>query len=144
MRLLPVVLVYGSLIPSISAIPAASSIAPLLQPQAQPAQLLTYSDPRRPWTRLRDWVIESVWGTGRCPPHKHTGPPRNVRERYENDVVLRFHLRHPEEAEALAEASQALVLDIWDTTSAYVDIRLADDMVCEDKPNHPGNSVGAR
>ncbi|KAJ5730595.1 uncharacterized protein N7483_005103 [Penicillium malachiteum] len=129
MRLLPVLLLYGSLIPSISAIPAASSIAPDLQPQPQPGRLLTHSDPRRPWTRLRDWVIESVWGTGRCSSHKNTGPPRNVRERYENDVVLRFHLRHPEEAEALAEASQALVLDIWDITAQYVDIRLADDMV---------------
>ncbi|KAJ5287123.1 hypothetical protein N7478_002809 [Penicillium angulare] len=131
MRLLSALVVYGALIPSISAVPAGSSIVPSQEPQPQPAQLLTHSSiTRRPWTRLRDWVIESVWGNGHCSSsHRHPGPPLNVRERYENDVVLRFHLRHPEEATALAEASQALVLDIWDTTAEFVDIRLADDMI---------------
>ncbi|KAJ5628722.1 hypothetical protein N7490_010950 [Penicillium lividum] len=124
MRLLPLLL-YGTLIPTISAIPAGSSIVP--PPQPQPA--LTHASEPRPWTRLRDWVINSVWGTGRCSSHKHIGPPLNVRERYETDVVLRFHLRHPEEAEALASASQALILDVWAITAEYVDIRLTDDMV---------------
>ncbi|KAJ5805753.1 uncharacterized protein N7503_003355 [Penicillium pulvis] len=126
MRLFPVLLLYGALTPSVSAIPAASSIVP--PPQPQPA-LLTHASEPRPWTRFRDWVIESVWRTGRCSSHKHTGPPLNVRERYETDVVLRFHLRHPEEAKALASASQALVLDVWAITAEYVDIRLTDDMI---------------
>ncbi|KAJ5933666.1 hypothetical protein N7454_005995 [Penicillium verhagenii] len=127
MRLLSALFLYGALIPSIAAIPAGSSIVP--PPQPQPAQLLTHVSEPRPWTRLRDWVIDSVWGTGRCSSHKHIGPPLNVRERYETDVVLRFHLRHPEEAEALASASQALVLDVWAITATYVDIRLTDDMI---------------
>lgn len=126
MRLFPVLLLYGALIPSVSAVPAGSSIVP--PPQPKPA-LLTHASEPRPWTRFRDWVIESVWRTGRCSSHKHTGPPLNVRERYETDVVLRFHLRHPEEAKALASASQALILDVWAITAEYVDIRLTEDMV---------------
>ena len=128
MHILPALLVCSALINPISAVPAGSSIVPPLEPQ--PVQLLSHSrsDQRRPWTRFRDWVIESVWGIGHC-PHKHAGPPLNVRERYESDVVLRFQLRHPDDAEALAAASQVLVLDIWAITAEYVDIRLADDMV---------------
>jgi extracellular matrix protein 14 len=53
-----------------------------------------------------------------------------VRDRYGSDVVLRFHLRHPDDAEALASASRVLVLDVWAITAQYVDIRLAEDTVC--------------
>jgi extracellular matrix protein 14 len=53
-----------------------------------------------------------------------------VRDRYSSDVVLRFHLRHPDDAEALASASRVLVLDVWAITAQYVDIRLAEEMVC--------------
>lgn len=126
MRVLSVLLL-SALAPSISAVPAGSSITspPPLQPIRAHA-----SDPRRPWTRMRDWVIESVWGIRSSPScHKNGGPPSNVRDRYESDVVLRFQLRDSAEAEALAAASQALVLDIWAITSEYVDIRLAREMV---------------
>lgn len=128
MRLLPACLLLAG-IPSIVAVPAGSSIAP--PPPLLPVPLLSHlSDPRRPWTRLRDWVIESVWGiqhSHSCP--KQALPPSNVRDRYESDVVLRFHLRQPEEADALAAASRVLVLDVWAITAEYVDIRLADSMV---------------
>lgn len=133
MRFLPAfLLVFLTFFSSFSlAVPAGSSITPPLP--LQPLQLGNphLSDSRRPWTKLRDWVIESVWGIGHshC-PHRHVGPPANVRDRYENDVVLRFHLRHPDEAEALASASRVLVLDVWAITSDFVDIRLAGDMVC--------------
>ncbi|KAJ5103102.1 hypothetical protein N7532_003631 [Penicillium argentinense] len=128
MRLLPALLVLSS-VPFAVAVPAGSSIAP--PPPLQPVQFLSQpSVPRRPWTRLRDWVIESVWGiqhSHSCP--KHVNPPSNVRDRYESDVVLRFQVRQPEEAEALAAASRVLVLDVWAITAEYVDIRLADSMV---------------
>lgn len=131
MRFYPALLVFLTFFSSSLAVPAGSSITP--PPPLEPVQLLNRhpSDPRRPWTRLRDWVIESVWGIShsQC-HHRHVGPPSNVRDRYESDVVLRFHLRHPDEAEALASASRVLVLDVWAITSEFVDIRLAEDMVC--------------
>ncbi|KAJ5151190.1 metallocarboxypeptidase ecm14 [Penicillium canariense] len=131
MRVLPSLLLLSTLCPAISAVPAGSSITP---PLRQPVHHLTHSsDPRRPWTRLRDWVIESVWGLPRS-GSKHVGIPSNVRDRYGSDIVLRFHLRHPDDAEVLASASRVLVLDIWAITAQYVDIRLADDMVHSSPP----------
>ncbi|KAJ5122707.1 hypothetical protein N7448_003840 [Penicillium atrosanguineum] len=128
MRFLPVLLVFLTFLSCSFAVPAGSSITP--SPPLQPASRRAQSPDPRPWTRLRDWVIESVWGTGhsQC-HHKYAGPPSTVRDRYETDVVLRFHLRHPDEAAALASASQMLVLDIWAITSEFVDIRLAEDMI---------------
>ncbi|KAJ5591535.1 uncharacterized protein N7459_001904 [Penicillium hispanicum] len=116
-------------VPFIAAVPAGSSITP--PPPLHPVSYLSQcSDRRRPWTRLRDWAIESVWGISLShTATKHGTPPAKVRDRYESDVVLRFHLRHPDEAEALASASRVLVLDVWAITSEYVDMRLAEDMV---------------
>jgi extracellular matrix protein 14 len=79
---------------------------------------------------VRDWVIGSIWGID--PKHcssKDSSPPSNIYARYGSDVVLRFHLRQPNEAAALSSASQVLFLDIWAITSDFVDIRLAEDMV---------------
>lgn len=125
MRLFSPILVASTLIPLISAVPAGSSITP--PPPLQPSHF-THSNPR-PWGRLRDWVIGSIWDIDhkRC-SSKHS-PPSNIHDRYGSDVVLRFHLRQADEAEALAAASQVLFLDIWAITSKFVDIRLADDMV---------------
>lgn len=132
MRLLPACLLLTA-IPSVIAIPAGSSIAS--EPRLQHTRRFPSHppDPRRPWTRLRDWVIESVWGiqpSHSCPKHAQSLPPSNVRDRYESDIVLRFQIRQPEEADALAAASRVLVLDVWAITADYVDIRLADSMVC--------------
>ncbi|KAJ5084130.1 hypothetical protein NUU61_008709 [Penicillium alfredii] len=127
MRVLPVLLAVSAFLSPTFAIPAGSSITP--PPPLQPIQLLTQpSDPRRPWTRLRDWIIESVWDVTHSSP-KQISPPSNVYDRYGNDVVLRFHLDHPDEAQALSSASQVLLLDVWAVTSNYVDIRLADAMI---------------
>ncbi|KAJ5234703.1 uncharacterized protein N7469_003871 [Penicillium citrinum] len=128
MRLLPAYILFAGL-SSVLAIPAGSSITP--QPPLQPAHLLPHPpDPRRPWTRLRDWVIESLWGIN----HSNSDPrlpfpPPNVRDRYESDVVLRFHLHNAEEAGALAAASRVLLLDVWAITADHMDIRLADSMI---------------
>lgn len=131
MRFYPALLVFLTFFSWSLAIPAGSSITP--PPPLEPVHLVNRhpSEPRRPWTRLRDWVIESIWGIrhSQC-HHGNVGPPQNVRDRYESDVVLRFHLRHPDEAEALASASRALVLDVWAITSEFVDVRLAEEMVC--------------
>ncbi|CAG8193476.1 unnamed protein product [Penicillium olsonii] len=118
MRFLPI-LVAATVFPLISAVPAGSSTPLQLDPQ---------SDPRRPWTKLRDWVIGSIWNLDHtC--SKYSAPPANIHARYGSDVVLRFLLRRPDEAEALAAASQVLFLDTWAITSEFVDIRLAEDMI---------------
>ena len=132
MRLLPAYLLLAGL-PSVLAIPAGSSITP--SSPLQPAHLLPHppSDPRRPWTRLRDWVIESIWGINHSNSDpKLSFPPSNVRDRYESDVVLRFYLHHAEEADALAAACRVLLLDVWAITADHMDIRLADSMVSDE------------
>ncbi|KAI9768137.1 MAG: putative metallocarboxypeptidase ecm14 [Candelina submexicana] len=57
------------------------------------------------------------------------GPPPALLARYGGDVVLRFNISTAEEAEALAEATITLFLDVWESTAEWADIRLAKDMV---------------
>ena len=125
----PAVLILSVLLPIVTAVPAGSSIKP--PPPSEPVSYLSkFSDRRRPWIRLRDWAIEAIWGINHSNSlPKHGSIPTNMRDRYGSDVVLRFHLRHSDEAEAIASASRVLVLDVWAITSKYVDIRLAKDMV---------------
>lgn len=44
-------------------------------------------------------------------------------------MVLRFNITNEHEAAALAEASNALYLDVWEFSENWVDIRLAKDVV---------------
>lgn len=48
---------------------------------------------------------------------------------YDNQVVLRFSVTTLEESQSLTEAADILFLDVWNTGSDGVDIRLATDVV---------------
>lgn len=120
----------------VPAVPAGSSITP--PPPVEPVQFLAPTqDSRRPWVRLRDSIIEKIWGisskkTDRYCPVKdglRRPPPAKALTRYGSDVVLRFELREPDEVKALADAVNVLFLDVWDSTDTFVDIRLAKEVV---------------
>jgi extracellular matrix protein 14 len=87
---------------------------------------------------LRDSLIHRIWGV---PPRGHENQaqcrhqrskfsaPPNFRSRYSGDVVLRFKINSEEEAKALAEVSDILYLDVWESTDEWADIRLAKDVI---------------
>ncbi|EFQ99130.1 ECM14 [Nannizzia gypsea CBS 118893] len=91
------------------------------------------------WTRLRDSLVESVWG---LPQRKEGGEwrtrnqvttasraPATLQARYGEDVVLRFTIKTQEEVKALVEASNILFLDVWGSHDDWVDIRLSRDVI---------------
>lgn len=92
-----------------------------------------------PWTRLRDAIIQKIWGLSPSlgshsssyvrPEVSATSTPSTLRSRYGGDVVLRFKIKTAEEAKALSEAADTLYLDVWEFADDWVDIRMAKDVV---------------
>lgn len=139
-RLFPLLLALNPPNPVV-AIPSFGSQAYQQPHLAEPnAPGLQYQDqtPLRIWPKLRDTVIEAVWGR---PKHDRrpvderssdisSSAPPSLQARYGEDVVLRFTIKSPDDIEALREASNILFLDVWAFTDEWVDIRLAKDVVC--------------
>ncbi|KAK5127899.1 hypothetical protein LTR85_005016 [Meristemomyces frigidus] len=91
---------------------------------------------RSRWRRLSGHLIDSIWGL----PRSETGSvakilktnaqaPSHTLARYGGDVVLRFNVSTSEEAKGLAEAADTLLLDVWEFSQDWVDIRLSKDIV---------------
>ena len=110
---------------------AVPSPAPYLQ-QTVPAQ----AEQQSRWRSLTDRLIGSIWGVEkdheyfqarRRPSYRQ--PPAHTLARYGGDVVLRFNVSTAEETRSLAEAADTLLLDVWEFSQDWVDIRLAKDVV---------------
>ncbi|KAI7311313.1 hypothetical protein KC315_g12354 [Hortaea werneckii] len=117
-----------------------STLAVAVPSPAYPDQhpfLQSPSTPERSrWRRLSGKLIDTVWGLthdGHSPAASMAkadaqAPPHTF-ARYGGDVVLRFNISTPDEAKSLADAADTLLLDVWEFTQDWVDIRLAKDIV---------------
>lgn len=103
-----------------------------------PQYLLRPQDSRPLLTRWRDRAIKALWGIPHtnCDtklPKKQSAskisPPPSLLARYGGDMVLRFKISSREEAESLANGIDTLMLDVWEFTTDWVDIRLSKDVV---------------
>lgn len=83
------------------------------------------------WKRVSNRLIDSIWGFEETPEdalQKRPAPPLAV-TRYGGDVVIRFNVSTVEETRSLAEAADTLLLDVWEFSQDWVDIRLGKDIV---------------
>lgn len=63
--------------------------------------------------------------------HATTKTPAKATQssRYADQLVLRFNLSSPQDLAAISEASDTLLLDVWDTSDTWLDVRLRYDDV---------------
>ncbi|KAI4259282.1 MAG: hypothetical protein LQ352_000822 [Teloschistes flavicans] len=138
-RLPLALLLYCSSLPSIAAAvfphdiqSHASSSIPVFLRQSAPSRSIA--------TRLRDGLIRTLWSVPRNGPSSASEPqqpissgpatpPSTLLARYGGDLVLRFDVPTPEEVAALAQAINVLFLDVWESNSNFVDIRVSKDVV---------------
>lgn len=91
-----------------------------------------------PWRRFTNSVVQKILGLSQGSSivnskSSYTSPSLGASSRssarYGRDVVLRFNVSTPEEAQSLAVASEELYLDVWEFNEDWVDLRLAKDVV---------------
>lgn len=104
------------------------------RPAIQPQPFLSQ------WRRLSERFIEKIWTQTTCHEQNETRVkkaskaeeqllPAHTLARYGGDVLLRFNISTANEAKSLAEASDTLLLDVWEFADDWVDIRLAQELV---------------
>jgi extracellular matrix protein 14 len=142
------VLVALTLTPWVSAVPSRGYGGPPQPPFQFPHHERTIKDKNdegRGWYgRFYDAVVQRLsglsgkkdgWRADKISPQSQTQiqsnfrSPLSPRVRYDEDIVLRFNITSVDEAEALAEATAVLFLDVWESNNEWVDIRLAKDIV---------------
>lgn len=90
------------------------------------------STTRSTWRRVSNKIVTLLWRTETTPPctsRKPSAVPNTLLAQYDGDIVLRFNVSSAEEVESLREAVSTLILDVWDFSHDWVDIRLADNLV---------------
>ena len=104
-------------------------------PSIIPLTLSASSTPT--WRRLTNNLVDSIWPHPKPEPaspsyhssktdrHARFSPPA----RHGGDLVLRFNLSTSEEAASLIDAADTLLLDIWEFSHEWVDVRLSVDIV---------------
>ena len=80
-------------------------------------------------TKARDVVVEFLVGRHPTKSTESSLQGSASRNRYANEVVLRFNVTSHDEETALAGAAARLFLDVWAFTDEFVDIRLHRDEV---------------
>ncbi|KAF1730924.1 putative metallocarboxypeptidase ECM14 [Beauveria bassiana] len=81
-------------------------------------------------TKLRDSAVEVLFGRHPTKDSARSMASINsLRNKYANEIVMRFNVTNMEEEKALAEASSRLFLDVWGVTRDYVDIRMPTNQV---------------
>ncbi|KAI9779359.1 MAG: putative metallocarboxypeptidase ecm14 [Peltula sp. TS41687] len=95
------------------------------------------------WVLFRDLFVRSVFGLPKANDRQggtllpstekmqasRNGSPSNLLARYGGDLVLRFEINDADEAKALAEASNILFLDVWESREDWVDIRISKEVI---------------
>lgn len=102
-------------------------------------------------TWLRNAGITKLYGApskatksasdGRTKQPSSSKLPAKLLAHYGKDVVLRFNISTPYEEQMLAEAADHLLLDVWEFTDNWADIRLREDTV---RPANPHLQSGSQ
>lgn len=80
-------------------------------------------------------MLDAVWRPSSCHGSKDRAhsdrprPPPHVFAGYGGDIVVRFNISTPEEAEYMAEAIDNQLLDVWEFSYEWVDVRMAKEEV---------------
>ncbi|KAK3058911.1 putative metallocarboxypeptidase ecm14 [Extremus antarcticus] len=120
------------------ALPALLSAFVVAIPSPITQHPLILTEERTPlWKSLSNKLIDSIWASQRNEKDAlrtpnltaFRQPPPHTLARYGGDVVVRFNVSTAEEAASLAEAADTLLLDVWEFSQDWVDIRLAKDIV---------------
>lgn len=108
---------------------------------SDPIPELSATSYRSAWSRttirLASWIWDCIQPLDDSESgktiHSDSTPLKQLLAQYGDQLVLRFTVRNEEELRSLEEASELLFLDVWNISADGVDIRVAKDMVCNQK-----------